>query len=158
MVGICCRLLLLVLLLCSCGSSRLMEQTDTAVSVQTEANIRQLAYQGSQIKLTDLVKTDMTVRFHWVKFDTDKEPDAQGNYPKEAEGEGVIDFKEDACLNVEKVDSTEMNTDFTASQETDIRDHSQSESKMEGTHIVKDISWLCFSCILLMLVVWFVRR
>ena len=158
MVGICCRLLLLVLLLCSCGSSRLMEQTDTAVSVQTEANIRQLAYQGSQIKLTDLVKTDMTVRFHWVKFDTDKEPDAQGNYPKEAEGDGVIDFKGVEELDIIQNDSTQVETEADFSHEAEAEEHSQSESESEETEIFSDIAWLCFSCVILILVVRFVRR
>lgn len=135
-----------------------MEQTDTAVSVQSEANIRQLAYQGSQIRLTDLVKTDMTVRFHWVKFDTDKEPDAQGNYPKEAEGDGVIDFKGVEELDIIQNDSTQVETEADFSHESEAVEHSQSESKIEETTIFEDITWLCFSCIILMLIVWFVRR
>ena len=158
MVGICCRLLLLVLLLCGCGTSRKVEQTDTAVSVKSEANIRQLAYQGSQIKLTDFVKTDMTVRFHWVKFDTDKEPDEQGNYPKEAEGEGEIDFKEVEELDIIQNDSTQVETEADFSHEAEAEEHSQSESESEETKIFGDIGWLCFSCIILILIVWFVRR
>lgn len=158
MVGNYCRLLLLVLLLCSCGSSRLMQQTDTAVSVQNDAEIRQLAFHGSQIKLTDLVKTDMTIRFHWVKFDTDKEPDAQGNYPKEAEGDGVIDFKGVEELDIIQNDSTQVETEADFSHEEEAEEHSQSESKIEETTIFEDITWLCFSCIILMLIVWFVRR
>ena len=135
-----------------------MEQTDTAVSVQTEANIRQLAYQGSQIRLTDFVKTDMTVRFHWVKFDTDKEPDAQGNYPKEAEGDGVIDFKGVEELDIIQNDSTQVETEADLSHESEAVEHSQSESESEETDIFGDIAWLCFSCVILMLIVWFVRR
>ena len=158
MVGICCRLLLLVLLLCGCGTSRKVEQSDTAVSVQSEADIRQLAYHGSQIKLTDFVKKDMTVRFHWVKFDTDKEPDAQGNYPKEAEGEGEIDFQGIEELDITQNDSTQVETEAEFSQEAESEEHSQSESESEETEIFSDIAWLCFSCVILILVVRFVRR
>ena len=157
MVGICCRLLLLVLLLCGCGTSRKVEQTDTVVSVQTEANIRQLAYQGSQIRLTDLVKTDMTVRFHWVKFDTDKEPDAQGNYPKEAEGEGEIDFQGIEELDITQNDSTQVETEADFSHEAESEEHTQFESEREETDIFNDLTWLIIAIIILLLVVSFVR-
>lgn len=158
MVGNCYRLLLLVLLLCGCGSSRKAERSDTFVSEHTEADIRQSACFGSTIKLTDFVKTDMTVRFHWVRFDTDKEPDAQGNYPKEAEGDGEIDFKGVEELDIIQNDSTQVETEADFSHEEEAEEHSQSESKIEETTIFEDITWLCFSCIILMLIVWFVRR
>ena len=157
MVGICCRLLLLVLLLCSCGSSRLMEQTDTAVSVQTEANIRQLAYQGSQIKLTDLFKTDMTVRFHWVKYDTDKAPDAEGNYPKAGEGSGEVDIHADKILDIAQCDSTQVETEADFSHEAESEEHTQIESEREDTDIFNDLTWLIIAIIILLLVVSFVR-
>ena len=158
MVGNCCRLLLLVLLLCGCGTSRKAEQSDTAVSAQTEADIRQLAYHGSQIKLTVFVKKDMTIRFHWVKFDTNKSPDAQGNYPKEAEGEGEIDFKGIEELDITQNDSTQVETEADFSHEAEAEAHSQSESEREETKMFGDIAWLCFSCVILILVVWIVRR
>lgn len=158
MVGNCCRLLLLELLLCGCGTSRKAEQSDTAVSAQTEADIRQLAYHGSQIKLTDFVKKDMTIRFHWVKFDTNKSPDAQGNYPKEAEGEGEIDFKGIEELDITQNDSTQVETEADFSHEAEAEAHSQSESEREETKMFGDIAWLCFSCVILILVVWIVRR
>lgn len=157
MVGICCRLLLLVLLLCGCGTSRKVEQSDTAVSVQSEADIRQLAYHGSQIKLTDFVKKDMTVRFHWVKFDTDKEPDAQGNYPKEAEGEGEIDFQGIEELDITQNDSTQVETEAEFSQEAEAEEHTQFESEREETDIFNDLTWLIIAIIILLLVVSFVR-
>ena len=158
MVGNCYRLLLLVLLLCGCGSSRKAERSDTFVSEHTEADIRQSACFGSTIKLTDFVKTDMTVRFHWVRFDTDKEPDAQGNYPKEAEGDGEIDFKGVEELDIIQNDSTQVETEADFSHEAEAEEHSQSESESEETDIFGDIAWLCFSCVILMLIVWFVRR
>ena len=158
MVGNCYRILLLVLLLCGCGSSRKAERSDTFVSEHTEADIRQSACFGSTIKLTDFVKTDMTVRFHWVRFDTDKEPDAQGNYPKEAEGEGEIDFQGIEELDITQNDSTQVETEADFSQEAEAEEHSQSESESEETEIFSDIAWLCFSCIILILIVWFVRR
>lgn len=158
MVGICCRLLLLVLLMTSCGSSRKVEQTETDVNIKTEAELRQSLFHGSQIKLTDFVKKDMSIRFHWVKFDTDKEPDVQGNYPKESEGDGVIDFQETGEFDISKVDSTRTEDRLELSNEAEAQEHSQSESEIEETTIFEDITWLCFSCIILMLIVWFVRR
>ena len=158
MVGNCCRLLLLVLLLCGCGTSRKAEQSDTAVSAQTEADIRQLAYHGSQIKLTDFVKKDMTIRFHWVKFDTDKKPDAEGNYPKMGEGSGEVDFHEDEVLDMEQNDSTQVESGANISHEAEAEEHSQSESEREETDIFNDMTWLIIAIVILLLVVCFVKR
>lgn len=158
MVGNCYRLLLLVLLLCGCGSSRKAERSDTFVSEHTEADIRQLACFGSTIKLTDFVKTDMTVRFHWVRFDTDKSPDAEGNYPKEAEGDGEIDFKGIEELDVTQKDSTQVENDVDISNKSETEEHSQSESKHEETEIFGDMTWLIIAIIILLLVVLLVRR
>ena len=158
MVGNYCRWLLLVLLMASCGSSRKTERSDTAVSVQTGAELHQTAFQTSGIRLTDFVKKDMTIRFHWVKFDTNKSPDAQGNYPKEAEGEGEIDFKGIEELDITQNDSTQVETEADFSHEAEAEAHSQSESEREETKMFGDIAWLCFSCVILILVVWIVRR
>lgn len=158
MVGICCRLFLLVLLLCGCGSSRKAERSDTAVSEQTEAELHQTAFQGSGIRLTDFVKKDMTIRFHWVKFDTDKKPDAEGNYPKMGEGSGEVDFHEDELLNVEQNDSTQVESGANLSHEAEAEEHSQSESEREETDIFNDMTWLIIAIVILLLVVWLVRR
>lgn len=158
MVGICCRLLLLVLLLCGCGTSRKVEQSDTAVSVQSEADIRQLAYHGSQIKLTDFVKKDMTIHFRWVKYDTDKAPDAQGNYPKEAEGDGEIDFQGIEELDITQNDSTQVETEADFSHEAEAEEHSQSESEKKESMVFEDMTWLIIAIVILLLVVWTVRR
>ncbi|WP_458461048.1 hypothetical protein [Paenibacillus sp.] len=158
MVGICCRLLLLVLLLCGCGSSRMTERSDTAVSEQTQADIRQLAYHGTQLKLTDFVKKDMTIRFHWVKFDTDKNPDEEGNYPKMGEGSGEVDIHEDGSMEVIQNDSLQVKTEMDSSHEVEAEEHSQSESEREETGVFNDITWLIIAIVILLLVVWLVRR
>lgn len=157
MVGICCRLLLLVLLLCGCGSSRKAERSDTAVSEQTQADIRQLAYHGTQLKLTDFVKKDMTIHFRWVKYDTDKAPDADGNYPKEAEGEGEIDFQGIEELDVTQKDSTQVENDVDISNKSETEEHSQSESEKEETTVFEDMTWLIIAIVILLLVVWIVK-
>lgn len=157
MVGIYCRLLLLVLLLCGCGSSRKAERSDTAVSEQTQTDIRQLAYHGTQLKLTDFVKKDMTIHFRWVKYDTDKEPDAQGNYPKEAEGEGEIDFQGIEELDIIQNDSTQVETEADFSQEVEAEEHSQSESEKKETTVFEDMTWLIIAIVILLLVVWIVK-
>lgn len=157
MVGNCYRLLLLVLLLCGCGSSRKAERSDTFVSEHTEADIRQSACFGSTIKLTDFVKTDMTVRFHWVRFDTDKSPDAAGNYPKEAEGDGEIDFKGIEELDVTQNDSTQVETEADFSHEAEAEEHSQSESEKKETTVFEDMTWLIIAIVILLLVVWIVK-
>ena len=157
MVGIYCRLLLLVLLLCGCGSSRKAERSDTAVSEQTQADIRQLAYHGTQLKLTDFVKKDMTIHFRWVKYDTDKAPDAEGNYPKEAEGEGEIDFQGIEELDITQNNSTQVETEADFLHEAEAEEHSQSESEREETEIFGDLTGFCFSFFILILVVLIAR-
>lgn len=158
MVGIYCRLFLLVLLMCSCGSSRKTERSDTAVSVQTGAELHQTAFQGSGIQLTDFVKKDMSIRFHWVKFDTDKKPDAKGNYPKMGEGSGEVDFHEDEVLDIAQADSTQVESEAEFSHEAESEEHSQSESEREETDIFNDMTWLIIAIVILPLVVCFVKR
>lgn len=99
----------------------------------------------------------MTIRFHWVKFDTDKEPDAQGNYPKEAEGEGEIDFQGVEELDIIQNDSTQVETEADFSHEAEAQEHSQSESEIEETTIFEDITWLIIAIVILLLVVCFVK-
>lgn len=100
----------------------------------------------------------MKVRFYWVKFDTDKNPDKDGNYPKMAEGDGEISLKEDETLQIEEQDSIGVTTDFTTSHETKIKEHSQSESKIEETNVFRQLKLLSFSCLMLFLIVWIVKR
>lgn len=158
MVGICCRLLLLVLLMASCGSSRKAEQSNTAVSVQDTEQLRQSVLYSSNIKLTDFVKKDMTIRFQWVKFDTDKKPDAEGNYPKMGEGSGEVDIHEDGSMEVVQNDSLQVNTEKESSHEVESEEHSQSESEREETDIFNDMTWLIIAIVILLLVVCSVRR
>ena len=158
MVGIYCRWLLLVLLMASCGSSRKTERSDTVVSVQAGAELHQTAFQGSGIRLTDFVKKDMTIRFHWVKFDTDKKPDAEGNYPKMGEGSGEVDFHEDEVLDMEQNDSTQVESGANLSHEAEAEEYSQSESKREETDIFNDMTWLIIAIVILLLVFRFAKR
>lgn len=129
-----------------------------AVSEQTQADIRQLAYHGTQLKLTDFVKKDMTIHFRWVKYDTDKAPDAEGNYPKEAEGEGEIDFQGIEELDITQNDSTQVETEAEFSHEAEAEEHSQSESEKKETTVFEDMTWLIIAIVILLLVVWTVRR
>ena len=158
MVGIYCRWLLLVLLMASCGSSRKTEQSDTAVSVQTGAELHQTAFLGSGIRLTDFVKKDMTIRFHWVKFDTDKKPDAEGNYPKMGEGSGEVELHEDELLDMEQNDSTQVESGANLSHEAEAEEYSQSESEREETDIFNDMTWLIIAIVILLLVFRFAKR
>ena len=158
MVGIYCRWLLLVLLMASCGSSRKTERSDTVVSVQAGAELHQTAFQGSGIRLTDFVKKDMTIRFHWVKFDTDKKPDAKGNYPKMGEGSGEVDFHEDKSLNIAQSDSNQVESDAEFSHESEHEKHSQVESEREETDIFNDMTWLIIAIVILLLVFRFAKR
>lgn len=158
MVGTYCRWLLLVLLMASCGSSRKMERSDMAVSVQTGAELHQTDFQSSSVRLTDFVKKDMTIRFHWVKFDTDKQPDAEGNYPKMGEGSGEVDFHEDEILDMEQNDSTKVESGANLSHEAETEEYSQSESEREETDIFNDMTWLIIAIVILLLVVCFVKR
>lgn len=158
MVGICCRLLLLVLMMCSCGSSRKAERSDTALSVQDTERLRQSALYGSSIRLTDFVRKDMTVRFQWVKFDTDKKPDAEGNYPKMGEGSGEVDIHEDGSMEVIQNDSLQVDSEADFSHEAEAEEHSQSKSEHEETALLDDLKWLIIAIVILLLVVWFVRR
>jgi len=100
----------------------------------------------------------MTIRFHWVKFDTDKKPDAEGNYPKMGEGSGEVDFHEDEVLDMEQNDSTQVESGANISHEAEAEEHSQSESEREETGIFNDITWLIIAIVILLLVVWLVRR
>ena len=158
MVGNYCRWLLLVLLMVSCGSSRKTERSDTAVSIKTGAELHQTAFQSSGIRLTDFVKKDMTIRFHWVKFDTDKKPDAEGNYPKMGEGSGEVDFHEDEVLDMEQNDSTQVESGANISHEAETEEHSQSESEREETDIFNDMTWLIIAIVILLLVVSFAKH
>ena len=158
MVGNYCRWLLLVLLMVSCGSSRKTERSDTAVSIKTGAELHQTAFQSSGIRLTDFVKKDMTIRFHWVKFDTDKKPDAEGNYPKMGEGSGEVDFHEDEVLDIEQNDSTQVESGANISHEAETEEHSQSESEREETDIFNDMTWLIIAIVILLLVVSFAKH
>lgn len=158
MVGIYCRWLLLVLLMVSCGSSRKTERSDTAVSVKTEAELHQTAFQGSSIRLTDFVKKDMTIRFHWVKFDTDKKPDAEGNYPKMGEGSGEVELHEDELLDMEQNDSTQVESGANLSHEVEAEEHSQSESEREETDIFNDMIGLIIAIVILLFVFRFAKR
>ena len=158
MVGTYCRWLLLLLMMVSCGSSRKTERTDTAVSIQTGAELHQTAFQGSGIRLTDFVKKDMTIRFHWVKYDTDKKPDAEGNYPKMGEGSGEVELHEDEVLDMEQNDSTQVESGANISHEAEAEEHSQSESEREETGVFNDITWLIIAIVILLLVVCFVKR
>ena len=158
MVGTYCKWLLLVLLMVSCGSSRKTERIDTAISVQTEAELHQTAFQGSGIRLTDFVKKDMTIRFHWVKFDTDKKPDAEGNYPKMGEGSGEVDIHEDGSMEVIQNDSLQVNTEMDISHEVEAEEHSQSKSEREETDIFNDMIGLIIAIVILLLVFRFAKR
>lgn len=158
MVGIYCRLFLLVLLLCGCGSSRKAERSDTAVSEHTEADIRQSACFGSTIKLTDFVKKDMTIHFRWVKYDTDKAPDAEGNYPKAGEGSGEVDIHTDEVLDIAQCDNTQTKTEADFSHEAESEEHTQIESEREDTDIFNDLTWLIIAIVILLLVVSFAKR
>lgn len=158
MVGTCCRLFLLVLLMASCGSSRKAERSDMELSVQDTEQVRQSALYGSNIRLTDFVNKDMTIRFHWVKFDTGKAPDAEGNYPKMGEGSGEVDIHEDGSMEVVQNDSLQVNTEADFSHEAEAEEHSQNESEREETGIFDDMTWLIMAIVILLLVVWFVRR
>ena len=158
MVGICCRLLLLVLLMTGCGSSRKAQRTDTDVFVKTDTEFRQSVLQGTGIRLTDLVKKDMTIHFRWVEYDTDKAPDAEGNYPKAGEGSGEVDFQADGVTDIVLNDSTRTNTEVQRSGEVDVKERSQNESEHEETDIFDDITWLIITIVILLLVLWFFRR
>lgn len=159
MVGICYRLILLVLLMASCGSSRKAEQSDATLSVQDTEQFRQSTIYGSNIKLTDFVKKNMTIRFQWVKFDTDKKPDAEGNYPKMGEGSGEVDFHEDGSMEVVHNDSLQVDAEKESSHDTEAEEHSQSESELEETDIFIDSTWLILATVILLLVnYWFVKR
>lgn len=153
MVGICCRLLLLVLLMSGCGSSRKMQHTETDVSVKTETDISQSVLQGTAIRLTDLVKQDMTIHFRWVQYDTDKAPDAEGNYPKAGEGSGEVDFQADGVTDIVLNDSTRTDNEIQSSGEAEEKEYSQNESEHKETHIFKDLTWLSIAIVILLLVV-----
>ena len=144
--------------MCSCGSSRKTERSDTAVSVQTGAELHQTTFQGSGIRLSDFVKKDMTIRFHWVKFDTDKKPDAEGNYPKMGEGSGEVDIHEDGSMEVIQNDSLQVNTEMDTSHEVEAEEHSQNESEREETDIFNDMTWLIIAIVILLLVFRFAKR
>ena len=157
MVGICCRLLLLVLLMTGCGSSRKAQQTNTELSVQTETDIRQSVLQGTGIRLTDLVKKDMTIHFRWVKYDTDKAPDAEGNYPKAGEGSGEVGFQADGVTDIVLNDSTRTDTEMQRSGEAEAKERSQNESERKETDIFDDMIWLIIAIVILLLAICFVR-
>ncbi len=158
MVGICCRLLLLVLLMTGCGSSRKAQRTDTEVSVKTDTEFRQSVLQGTGIRLTDLVRKDMTIHLRWVKYDTDKAPDAEGNYPKSGEGSGEVGFHANGVTDIVLNDSTRTDTEVQRSGEAKSEEHTQNESEHEETDIFNDMTWLIIAIVILLLVVWFVRR
>ena len=158
MVGICCRLLLLVLLMTGCGSSRKVQRTDTDVSVKTDTEFRQSVLQGSGIRLTDLVRKDMTIHFRWVKYDTDKAPDTEGNYPKAGEGSGEVGFQANGVTDIVLNDSTRTNTEVQSNGEAESKERSQNESERKETDIFNDMTWLIIAIVILLLVVWMVRR
>lgn len=157
MVGIYCRLFLLVLLMCSCGSSRKAERNEMSSTAMQKVDYNQELFRCSKIKLTDFVKKNMTVRFHWVKFDTDKEPDSEGNYPKMGEGSGEVDFHESESLNIAQSDSTQVESEAKFSHETESEEHSQSESEREETNVFNDMTWLIIATVILLLVIGFVK-
>lgn len=158
MVGIYCRLFLLVLLMASCGSSRKAERNEMSSTAMQKVDYNQELFRSSNIKLTDFVKKDMTVRFNWVKFDTDKEPDSEGNYPKMGEGSGEVDFHEDESLNIAQSDSTQVESEADFSHKAEFEEHSQSESEREETDIFNDMTWLVIAIVILLLVVCCVKR
>lgn len=100
----------------------------------------------------------MTIRFHWVKFDTDKNPDAEGNYPKMGEGSGEVDIHEDGSMEVVQNDSLQVDTEKESSHEAETEEHSQSESEREETDIFNDMTGLIIAIVILLLVVCFVKR
>ena len=158
MVGIYCRWLLLVLLMCSCGSSRKAERNEMSSTAMQKVDYNQVLFQSSKIKLTDFVKKDMTVRFHWVKFDTGKEPDSEGNYPKMGEGSGEVDFHEDKSLNIAQSDSNQVESDAEFSHESEHEKHSQVESEREETDIFSDTTCLIIATVILLLLNWIFSR
>lgn len=100
----------------------------------------------------------MTIRFQWVKFDTDKKPDEEGNYPKMGEGSGEVDIREDGSMEVVHNDSLQVDTEKDSSYEKENEKHSQSESEREETNIFKDMTWLIIATVILLLVACFVKR
>ena len=158
MVGICCRLLLLVLLMTGCGSSRKAQRADTELSVQTETEFRQSVLQATGIRLTDLVKKDMTIHFRWVKYDTDKVPDAEGNYPKAGEGSGEVGFQANGVTDIVLNDSIRTDTEVQRSGEAEAKERSQNESEREEADIFNDMTWSIIAIVILLFVICFVRR
>lgn len=99
----------------------------------------------------------MTIHFRWVKYDTDKAPDAEGNYPKAGEGSGEVDIHADEMLDIVQYDSTQVETEADFSHEAESEEHTQFESEREETDIFNDLTWLIIAIIILLLVVSFVR-
>ena len=141
-----------------CGSSRKAQRADTELSVKTETEFRQSVLQTTGIRLTDLVRKDMTIHFRWVKYDTEKPPDAEGNYPKAGEGSGEVGFQANGVTDIVLNDSTRTNTEVQSNGEVEAKERSQNESEHEETDIFDDITWSIIAIVILLLVVWFVRR
>ena len=142
----------------SCGSSRKMEQSNSVATVQSTSSENTSFNYGSTTKLTDFVKKDMTIHFRWVKYDTDKAPDAEGNYPKAGEGSGEVDIHADEMLDIAQCDSTQTETEADFSHEAESEEHTQIESEREDTDIFNDLTWLIIAIVILLLVVCMVRR
>lgn len=161
MVGICCRIVIAILfmgLAYSCGSSRKMEQSNSVATVQSTSSENTSFNYGSTTKLTDFVKTDFGIRFQWVKYDTSKQPDKEGNYPKQEEGSGELDLKTEGNKSVESGDSLQVDTDRDSAFQSDKAEHSVSEKEKEGTEVFSDITWLCVAISVLVIIIFIVVK
>lgn len=160
MVGIYCRFVVtaLCLLMCSCGSSRKAERSDSSVSVHTSSSEKQSLKCSSTTNLTDFVKTDLGIRFNWVRYDTTKPPDKDGNYPKQAEGSGELDLHSSEGKHIETNDSLMAEASNDSSSQEESENHTVLEKEKEDTDIFSDITWMCIAIPVMVIVIFIVSK
>lgn len=129
-----------LLLFSSCGSSRKASSATVDLVEKDSARNEYSLLSGSDIRLTDIVKTDYGIRFEWKRYDTTKPPGSDGKPPLLEEGSGELNYTSSDSLAVAGNDSTKIAASEEKGKEVSMAVQSSSESEREDTGIFSDMA------------------
>lgn len=119
-------------MLLSCGSSRKMESSSLNIEEKDSTREEVSILTGTSVQLTDLVKTDVGIKFDWVRYDTDKQPDEEGRYPVLEEGSGEMEISQEGEHTEVRKDSASVSASKENSSKKNVRSTTSEESEKVG--------------------------
>lgn len=153
--------LVLLLVLASCGSSK--KTSCESLNVMERDSMRKdySFVHGNSIRLTDFVKTDFGIRFEWVTYDTSKPVGPNGKPPISGEGKGELSGSSNDSLTVVGGDSTKVTASEKSGTERETDMQSFSERERDDTTLFSDVADMVTAiavCAVVLFIVGFLRK